>query len=93
MDAFRFRSFLRSFFNAGEPRHRVVTLNQRRASLDARIARGDKKGKYSSVVTIPRVPANIFPTKIESGSIRVYVIGSERPKEARETSKRIEVPE
>lgn len=90
MDAFRFRSFLRLFFTASGPRHRVVTLNQRRASLDAGIAR-DRKGKYSSVVTILRVPANIFPTKIESGSIRVYVIGSERL--AKETSKRIEVPE
>lgn len=88
--AFRFRSFLRSFFNASEPRRRVVTLNQRRASR-SRGSREETGGRENIAgVTTPRAPANIFSTKIESGSITVYVIGSEG---SEETSERIEAPE
>lgn len=67
-----------------EPRRRVVTLNQQRVKRADRKRRGRGGGKRTggqekkniAAVTAARTPANIFPTKIESGSIRAYVIGS-----------------
>lgn len=43
---FRFRSFLRSFFNANKPRCRILTLNQQRAQCADRERKRDGEEKY-----------------------------------------------
>lgn len=55
-------------------------------STDGAGSREETGRENIAAVTTPRVPANIFPTKIESGSIRVYVIGSVRPAKERENT-------
>lgn len=54
------------------PRCRRVTLNQQHGSRKREGERGREKTgrKNIAVVTTPQAPVNIFPTKIESGSIR-----------------------
>lgn len=71
---FTFVRLLDSHFSTPprEPCRRVVTLNQQRVQRESRRGR---KEKYSRRNWATRT-ANIFPTKIESGSIRARVIGS-----------------
>lgn len=72
--AFRFRSFpQRSFFNASEPRRRVVTLNQQRVQRESKEDRREKYNRRKCAATVQIY----FQLRLKVGGwINACVIGS-----------------